>query len=1000
MSGFSLDKAHLTGAGMSKPGLEALRKAEFATAKGMDALTRGAEEAAAALVKIGGMAAVAPRAEPAAAVKGGAARGALETAQQIKVAGGGAAGGGGLAVNFGKEMDRVGGAIITMFRRIDASMKFPIFDRKITEVRGALDRFAQRGAAEGAKVGAATAAALQPVPQILAEMGVRADGVGRKFRLAAAAAGLVKKTWEGIKSPAVVNNGPPAGQRPGRGRAVPLAGSAQPKGLSPDEQAWVDVTKTIARAAVALGRFGTAADAAFGVATARGTMFGAIMRGVGLGVARFPLEFSRGFAGLTSILVGAGQGVFRFRNFVQSLGDVAGKTFSRIFREGGPLRTVFAGGTNAAGGLFRSLLKIGTLGVFSKASREARQFRAAAQSSVPVIGDLTSALRGMAGQVLVAFGAFGAVYQAVEFFKSGVKGAVDLNETVSAAKVTFGDFAGGVLAYADKMAARFGLVKNETIGVANGFGDMAGAARLTGQAASDFALRMTQLSADLMSFKNIPFDEAAQKIQSALAGEAEPLRRFGVLMTEDMVKAQMLTGGMTGLSGAIGGVAARTSAAADAVRSAGAGYDTLGSAAERAAVKQQTAARVAAGAAERAAVAARNSGKAAALEAARQGLRAAAATREAADRAAIARRVAIRKGLEAGPMPPAPGVVRPEVKGPAVGGVQQLTTATGEQAKIMARATLISRGLWKATGDLERTQGDAANQFRKAGGGLQNFATSVGEILMPAVKAGVVAFNEFLAAVVGAFEAAKPAITGFVAKAAKAFEFAGALARNYDLTWQLVVIKFREGMLNMVAIMGVIPDNLATIGGYVANNFTRLITDAIKYVGNAVANMTMNLGALGTAAMEWAKNPFGGFQFTWIPFSEGFKATVDKFPELMKPVWADLSADSKKVWDEFQKREDARKKAMGGAAAPFGETPGPLAAVAKKGKKENVLASLAELNSKEAYTAIAKAKAGGVESETKKVAALAAQQLGVQKKIAAGIDRIAGNGGGATWSMA
>ena len=53
------------------------------------------------------------------------------------------------------------------------------------------------------------------------------------------------------------------------------------------------------------------------------------------------------------------------------------------------------------------------------------------------------------------------------------------------------------------------------------------------------------------------------------------------------------------------------------------------------------------------------------------------------------------------------------------------------QAKIMARYALIQEGLAKAQGDLERTGGGFANQWRQFTGQLQNMAATIGQFVLP-----------------------------------------------------------------------------------------------------------------------------------------------------------------------------------------------------------------------------------------------------------------------------
>lgn len=127
--------------------------------------------------------------------------------------------------------------------------------------------------------------------------------------------------------------------------------------------------------------------------------------------------------------------------------------------------------------------------------------------------------------------------------------AANLNETVSKARYGFHDAAGGILADADRMAARFGMSRQTFIDAASGLGLIAKGAGYSEAAAAQLGSQFTRLAADASSFYNLPLEDALQKIQSGLVGEAEPLRTLGVLLTEDAVKAQATRMGFHALHG-------------------------------------------------------------------------------------------------------------------------------------------------------------------------------------------------------------------------------------------------------------------------------------------------------------------------------------------------------------------------------------------------------------------------------------------------------------------
>jgi D-alanyl-D-alanine carboxypeptidase len=63
-------------------------------------------------------------------------------------------------------------------------------------------------------------------------------------------------------------------------------------------------------------------------------------------------------------------------------------------------------------------------------------------------------------------------------------------------------------------------------------------------AASKMSIATTKLATDLSSFNNVPVGEALESIRSGLVGEAEPMRKFGVLINEAAVKAEAYKSGI------------------------------------------------------------------------------------------------------------------------------------------------------------------------------------------------------------------------------------------------------------------------------------------------------------------------------------------------------------------------------------------------------------------------------------------------------------------------
>jgi hypothetical protein len=132
-----------------------------------------------------------------------------------------------------------------------------------------------------------------------------------------------------------------------------------------------------------------------------------------------------------------------------------------------------------------------------------------------------------------------------------VKAASDLNEQVSKSDVVFGGAAAGVTAEAEKMAAAFGVPKKEFLDAASSIGLIGKASGLTQGAAATLGTEFAKLGIDASSFYNVPLSDALMAIRSGLVGEAEPMRRFGVLLSAEAVQAEAASMGLLKLGGTL-----------------------------------------------------------------------------------------------------------------------------------------------------------------------------------------------------------------------------------------------------------------------------------------------------------------------------------------------------------------------------------------------------------------------------------------------------------------
>ena len=187
---------------------------------------------------------------------------------------------------------------------------------------------------------------------------------------------------------------------------------------------------------------------------------------------------------------------------------------------------------------------------------------------------------------------------------------------------------------------------------------------------------MTSLAADAASFYNVPMATALEKIRAGLAGEAEPLRQFGVLLSETAVKNEAVAMGWA------------------------------------------------------------------------------------------------RSG-------------------------QQLDDAT----KTMARASLITKGLGTASGDLQRTMSSPANAMRRLSGQMENFSSDVGQVLLPALSTAMATTGELLASITESFQKNQAMFMEWGGGLTSVIETVSVGIRNFGAVWEIASLTAQEKIANLLAYL-------------------------------------------------------------------------------------------------------------------------------------------------------------------------------------------------------
>ncbi len=127
-----------------------------------------------------------------------------------------------------------------------------------------------------------------------------------------------------------------------------------------------------------------------------------------------------------------------------------------------------------------------------------------------------------------------------------VKAAADAEETNSKFNVVFRDQADAVREWAKEFAGATGRSTIENIKFLASVQDLFVPLGVTRDKAADLSKSVVTLATDMSSFNNLPTADVIRDIQSALVGNHETVRKYGVVLDEATVNQELLNMGIVG----------------------------------------------------------------------------------------------------------------------------------------------------------------------------------------------------------------------------------------------------------------------------------------------------------------------------------------------------------------------------------------------------------------------------------------------------------------------
>ena len=211
----------------------------------------------------------------------------------------------------------------------------------------------------------------------------------------------------------------------------------------------------------------------------------------------------------TTVDVQAGPGVQDLSSDLDQVADSAARIDTELEQADG-----------AARGLAREMLDVE--GATDDAADQARRLARETDDAESSAGRLSGTLRNIAIGAAAAVGA----REIAQFLGDAVESATDLNESINAVNVVFGDAADQILAFGQNTSDAVFLAASEFNALATSTGNLLQGFGLAADDAADVTIELTNRAADLASVFNTEVSDALGAINAAIRGEGEAIRRF------------------------------------------------------------------------------------------------------------------------------------------------------------------------------------------------------------------------------------------------------------------------------------------------------------------------------------------------------------------------------------------------------------------------------------------------------------------------------------------
>ena len=174
-----------------------------------------------------------------------------------------------------------------------------------------------------------------------------------------------------------------------------------------------------------------------------------------------------------------------------------------------------------------------------KVSKSTKDFNNSVEKGSKQNAKFASGMSGLS-KAAIAGGAIFATKAIIDFSKSALEAAVSAEEAGAAFDTTFGTAAVRASAFLEDFANKAGLTVGEAKQLQATLGAVAQGIGFTQEASADLTIELTKVAADVASFSNVSSgaEPVLNAFRSALVGEREALKTYGIAITEAEVQSK------------------------------------------------------------------------------------------------------------------------------------------------------------------------------------------------------------------------------------------------------------------------------------------------------------------------------------------------------------------------------------------------------------------------------------------------------------------------------